>query len=116
MLQGYHGEFSHNQGVSKHALDFNLHIGDTVCAARDGIVVGVIDGYEVGGSHPRYRPNANSINVYHADGTVGLYVHLQPGSAMVSVGDSVKLGQALATVGLTGITDGPHLHFCVGRL
>lgn len=113
VLQGYHGQFSHQEGVSTYAIDFDLAMGDTVCAARDGVVVGLIDGYTIGGPDAKFRPFANSINLYQADGTVAQYTHLAPHSALVALGDSVHAGQPLATVGLTGFTDGPHLHFCV---
>lgn len=50
ILQGYNGSFSHNTSYSRYALDFNLKVGDTICAADDGFVVGVIKDYKKGGS------------------------------------------------------------------
>jgi murein DD-endopeptidase MepM/ murein hydrolase activator NlpD len=44
-------------------------------------------------------------NVYAA------YVHLQPGSITVKVGDKVTVGQQLAHLGNSGNSSGPHLHF-----
>jgi len=42
-----------------------------------------------------------------------LYGHLQPGSLEVHAGDSVHQGQVLGTIGNSGNSDGPHLHFHV---
>src|SRR5690348_9630011 len=42
-----------------------------------------------------------------------LYLHLHPGSLTVKVGDVVKAGAPLATIGNTGPSMGPHLHFSI---
>ena len=39
------------------------------------------------------------------------YAHLQPGSLKVKVGDSVASGAIIATLGNTGNSTAPHLHF-----
>lgn len=41
------------------------------------------------------------------------YAHLYPDSAKVQVGDSVKSGDEIASVGTTGYSTGPHLHYQV---
>jgi murein DD-endopeptidase MepM/ murein hydrolase activator NlpD len=116
VIQGYEGSYSHSSDYARFALDFALAVGDTVTAAHDGRVAGVIDGYDVGGADPKYRPYANYITLYHPqNGLFTQYVHLQAGGSMVSVGDSVSKHQPIALVGLTGFTDRAHLHFNVLR-
>ncbi len=39
--------------------------------------------------------------------------HLQPGSLKVKTGDAVRQRQVLGTIGNSGNSDGPHLHFHV---
>lgn len=111
IIQGYNGSYSHNSDYSRYAIDFALAVGDTVCAARDGIVVGVIEGYNVGGKDRKYRDYANFITLYHKDGTFTQYVHLKKNGAFVTIGDTVKASQPIGLAGMTGFTSIPHLHF-----
>jgi murein DD-endopeptidase MepM/ murein hydrolase activator NlpD len=111
IIQGYNGKFSHHSDYSRYAVDFALSVGDTVCAARDGIVVGVIKEYNVGGKDQKYRDYANFISLYHSDGTFTQYVHLKQNGVFVSVGDTVKMSQPIGLAGMTGFTSIPHLHF-----
>lgn len=111
IIQGYKGSFSHNTDFSRYAVDFALAVGDTVCAARDGIVVGLIKDYNVGGKDRKYRDYANFITLYHADGTFTQYVHLKQNSSFVSLGDTVVASQPIGLAGMTGFTSIPHLHF-----
>lgn len=112
VIQAYDGTFSHNTPFSRRAIDFNLQIGDTVCAAADGFVVGVIEDYTDGGNDERYRDFANYITLFHPQfGVYTQYVHLHHRGAFVVQGDTVTSGQAIGLSGLTGFTAGPHLHF-----
>lgn len=85
------------------AVDMNRSgdLGDPVVAAAAGTVVTRRD---LGGdSYGRY------LVVSHGSGHDTLYAHLA--SFSVSVGQSVRQGQKLGTVGSTGGSSGPHLHF-----
>jgi murein DD-endopeptidase MepM/ murein hydrolase activator NlpD len=55
----------------------------------------------------------NLVEVEHADGSVSSYAHL--GQRLVAEGAAVAAGTLLGTVGSTGRTTGPHLHFAVTR-
>ncbi|MEM7656123.1 MAG: M23 family metallopeptidase [Bacteroidota bacterium] len=113
IMQGYGGSFSHTSEYSYYAIDFNLGVGDTICAAREGIVIEAIEGNHIGGGNRKYRPYANVLTIFHSDGTLGQYVHLAPNGALVELGDSVKRKQPVGISGLTGFTSAPHLHFAV---
>ncbi|MGB0523333.1 MAG: M23 family metallopeptidase [Flammeovirgaceae bacterium] len=113
VLQGYNGEESHDNNRYRYAVDLDLAEGDTICAAREGIVVGVIEGYELGGNWERYNDYANQIVIDHLDGTFGEYLHLKKGGSLVEVGDEVMGGQAIGLAGNTGYAAVPHLHFNV---
>lgn len=112
VTQGFNGKKSHNSEKSRYAIDFNMSIGDTVCAAREGIVALVQEDFtEHGGKEFIYK--ANRIIILHTDGTMASYAHLDYKGSFVKAGDSVQKGQPIGKSGLTGYTSGPHLHFVV---
>ena len=114
VIQGYNGWFFHNTDYLRNSIDFGLKINDTICAADDGFVVGVVKDYKIGGSDKRLEPFANFITIYHPQtGLFTQYVHLKYNGSLVKVGDIVKQGQAIGLVGLTGRTSIEHLHFNV---
>ena len=86
--------------TSFHAgLDFAAPTGTPIVSVANGTVTYV--GYD--GSY------GNKVVVALDDGTVTWYCHMT--EFTVSVGDRVLQGQELGTVGSTGNTTGPHLHF-----
>lgn len=113
--QGYNGGLSHT-GLSAYAIDFSVATGTPVYAAREGEVVGMDVGNDLGGPHPEFRPYMNYVNIRHADGTLGNYYHLKRGGTAVKLGDTVKKGQLIAYSGNTGYTTAPHLHFSVSMV
>lgn len=90
------------------AYDFELAMGDTIYAARDGLAYRVQESYQDGNGVPGRE---NFVYVEHADGTVIRYVHLMHNGALVTPGTQVAAGQAIGLNGLTGATSSPHLHF-----
>ncbi|MCX8020633.1 MAG: M23 family metallopeptidase [Chitinophagaceae bacterium] len=112
VIQGYFSRFTHR---NRAALDFNLKKGDTICAAREGVVVRVKEDGKRGGLNRKYRPQGNYIVIEHADGSRSGYWHLQYQGAFVQPGDSVKKGQAIGLSGKTGYALMPHLHFLVWK-
>lgn len=61
------------------------------------------------------REAGNSVVIEHGDGWETQYAHLRLGSVKVRAGDQVEPGDVLGTVGLSGQTEFPHLHFEVRR-
>ena len=112
VIQGYFSHFTHKERA---ALDFNLKRGDTITAAREGVVVRVKEDGNKGGLKKKYRPYGNNIVIQHADGSRAGYWHLQFNGAFVNVGDSIKKGQPIGLSGKTGYASVPHLHFLVWR-
>lgn len=109
-VQGNRGFVSH-QGVGRFAWDFAMPVGSDVCAARGGVVVRVVDHHEKRGNE---MPN-NLVAVDHGDGTVGNYLHLRKGGALVVVGQNVEQGERIAESGNVGRSMMPHLHFHVRK-
>ena len=90
--------------------------GHTYAHYHDGLDIAAAQGTQVRSMAAgtveyagRYPDGAVVVRVRQADGSVALYAHLQPGLE-VHKGDTVKAGEALGRVGMTGHTTGPHLH------
>lgn len=107
VLQSY----CNSQGSHSHQLayDFQMPIGSPVAAAREGLVVQVVDLYL---DSDRDNSHFNYILIQHADGTVAFYAHLQIHSMAVRQNDRVEKGQPLACSGSCG-TPIADLHFGV---
>jgi len=95
------------------AYDFEMPIGETVTAARAGIVRRVRNDVPDTGSEEDPGRH-NHIMIQHDDGTVALYAHLKQDGIVVREQDRVEIGQRIALSGNSGNTLGePHLHFGV---
>ena len=112
--QAYNGTFSHT-GRSAYSIDFTMPEGTQVYAARDGIVIDVVQHFKNGKSDESYADQANYIAILHSDGTIADYSHLQYNGARVSIGDEIRIGQFIGFSGSTGFVTGPHLHFSVKK-
>ena len=84
-------------------IDFGASYGTTIRAADSGQVIfaGWYGGYGL------------AVIVNHGNGLTTLYAHTS--RLLVSEGTYVQQGQAIATVGSSGLSTGPHLHFEVRR-
>jgi murein DD-endopeptidase MepM/ murein hydrolase activator NlpD len=84
-------------------LDFAADYGSTIRAADSGTVIfaGWYGGY------------GKAVIISHSKGITTLYGHTS--ELYVSEGQTVQKGQAIAAVGSTGLSTGPHLHFEVRR-
>lgn len=112
--QGFHGKASHNDALNGYAVDFALLLGTPVLAARNGIVMQVIDGFpDNGGNRASDLDNANLIRIVHDDDSMAVYGHLLEGSITVTPGQWVAAGAVIAQSGNSGYSHGPHLHFAV---
>lgn len=112
VIQGYFSRFTHKERA---ALDFNMKKGDTITAAREGVVVRVKEDGTKGGLNKKYRSQGNNIVIQHADGSRAGYWHIQHNGALVNMGDTVRKGQPIALSGKTGYAFVPHLHFLVWK-
>ncbi len=85
------------------AVDFNRtdDLGDTVVAAASGTISRV--------SNLGNTSYGRWIEINHGNGYTTRYAHLA--TQVVSVGQRVARGQKIGTVGNTGGSTGPHLHY-----
>jgi murein DD-endopeptidase MepM/ murein hydrolase activator NlpD len=84
-------------------IDVAAPAGSPIRAAADGEVV----------FSGRDGKSGNLVAIRHDDGTVTRYAHAA--RTLVHVGQRVAAGDVVATVGSSGRSTGPHLHFAVER-
>jgi murein DD-endopeptidase MepM/ murein hydrolase activator NlpD len=108
LYQGYNGASTHQ---NKNALDFSMPIGTPIYAAREGVVVKVVEKNTITCYKKECGKYNNSILIFHVDGTFSSYLHIDTNGAVVEVGDTVAKGQLIAKSGNIGWSSGPHLHF-----
>jgi murein DD-endopeptidase MepM/ murein hydrolase activator NlpD len=88
----------------------HIHQGQDVVAAEGLPVVSPVNGtvfsvaYQASGA-------GHYVVVAGADGRHYVFMHLQTGSIVVANGAPITAGQRLGSVGNTGASEGPHLHF-----
>jgi murein DD-endopeptidase len=93
--------------------------GMNVLAVADGVVASTRDDFPESATlsgHPKYtagEATGNYISIDIGNNHIVFYEHLKPGSIKVKPGQQVKKGDIIASIGLTGQTTGPHLHFHV---
>ena len=88
------GETAAHSGV-----DIAVETGTPIYAAGKGTVK------EAGFS----AQDGNFVRIDHGNGQETFYAHCA--GVLVKTGDTVELGQTIASVGSTGMSTGPHLHF-----
>ena len=81
-------------------IDMAAPRGTTVFACKGGTVTQVLENDAVYG---------NCITIRHDGGITSVYAHLD--EVYVKKDDTVRSGDRIGCVGLTGATTGPHLHF-----
>ena len=92
-------EYGWRWGAMHQGLDIAAPSGTPILAFRGGVVVSA--GWDGG--------YGNKVVVDHEDGFRTVYAHNS--TNLVAPGQTVTKGQAIALVGSTGFSTGPHVHF-----
>ena len=96
---GFRVDPIHGRAALHTGLDFPAESGTPIVAAAGGVVASVE-------WHSQY---GHLVEVDHGNGLSTRYAHVS--KALVKQGDIVRRGQAIAQVGSSGRSTGPHLHF-----
>lgn len=88
-----------SQPAMHEGIDFIAEPGTPILAAAAGIV-------QVVERHPQY---GNMVEIDHGNDLITRYAHAA--QTFVKPGEFIKRGQKIASVGSTGRSTGPHLHF-----
>ena len=93
--------------------------GVTVVAAAPGVVKALRDGMDdvsirkTGKDAVSNREAGNGVVIDHGDGWQTQYSHLKRGSIVVERGQRIEAGDPLGMIGLSGMTEFPHVEFAV---
>ena len=100
---------SSNFGTRKHPIYkvSKHHNGLDLAAPRHSRIRSIASGVVV--FSDKYKGYGNFIVIKHDNGLTSHYGHCH--KLKVDIGSKVKSGQVIATVGSTGLSSGPHLHF-----
>jgi murein DD-endopeptidase MepM/ murein hydrolase activator NlpD len=85
------------------AVDMVIKKGTPIAAAADGVVSVATNGKK------RYKGYGKTVVIDHGEGVFTLYSHCD--SILVKMGQRVKRGEFIATVGRTGRATTDHVHF-----
>jgi murein DD-endopeptidase MepM/ murein hydrolase activator NlpD len=82
-------------------IDYAADVGTSVLATADGVVlrVGWAGGY------------GRLVEIRHKNGITTRYAHLNGFAKGMRAGNRVSQGQTIGYVGMTGLANGPHLHY-----
>ncbi|MEO1139747.1 MAG: M23 family metallopeptidase [Pseudomonadota bacterium] len=109
-----------HRGTDIHVLSFEaMEAGVNVIASAPGRVAALRDGMEDTPVTPDTRAGiegqecGNAVRIDHGAGWQTLYCHMKQGSVAVTRGQEVQTGDVLGQVGLSGLTNAPHIHMTV---
>ncbi|MGF1538281.1 MAG: M23 family metallopeptidase [Elainellaceae cyanobacterium] len=97
----YNGVFAND--YYHRGVDYATGVGTPVVAPAAGQISLV--GYEGQG----FRVHGNTVGLDHGQGVLSIFIHLS--EIYVRSGEFVQAGQTIGTVGSTGSSTGPHLHW-----
>jgi len=86
------------------------HSGMDIAAPKGQAIVSPAEGTVIESGD--FFFSGNLLYIHHGQGLISLYAHLD--EIQVQIGDRVRKGQQIGTVGATGRVTGPHLHWIVG--
>lgn len=98
-----------SQRIYRGGVPAAYHSGTDIAAGAGAPVVAPADGVVVLAPPPAFSLEGNLVIIDHGMGLNSAFLHLA--SASVRVGDVVRQGQPIGTIGATGRATGPHLHW-----
>jgi len=101
-------KYGSRKGGFHYGVDIGNKRGTPIMAAASGIVIKIVNGCKEGNSSCGGR-YGNYIKIQHENGTKTIYAHLN--TVSVSYGEKVSQGDVIGSLGNTGRSTGPHLHF-----
>lgn len=102
-------DFTGSRSPEKIVWGFGMNKGDVVYSCRDGVVCQLSEVQ----MRDSMRIGDNTVTILHPDQTFGKYELLADNSFMVQLGDTISVGRAIGTVGVTKFTKVPSVRYSV---
>ncbi len=87
--------------------DLRFHAGIDIAAELGTNIYSAFDGEVIYADYDQW--NGNFLKIQHDNGIMTVYCHCE--KLNVKKGQKIRAGEVIATVGSTGSSTGPHLHF-----
>ncbi len=109
LIQPTYGVLTSKFGMRENPITLKeeFHLGIDIAAQQGAKIMASYSGQVIETGYTSQR--GNYIILHHRQGLQTLYQHLECG--FVHTGQNVNTGQIIGTVGNTGLSTGPHLHF-----
>ena len=113
-----------HKGTDIAILDWDpAHKGIAILTPAPGKVLGVRDGEsdqfpaseKLSEIRARGRECGNGVRIDHGDGWTTQLCHMKKGSISVNFGDEINAGTKLGEVGMSGVTQHPHVHMTLRK-
>lgn len=109
MILPLKGKITSPFGVRSHPIsgDLRFHAGIDIAADTGKNIYSAFDGRVVASGYDEW--NGNFLKIKHDNNIMTVYCHCE--KLNVEKGQQIRAGEVIATVGSTGSSTGPHLHF-----
>jgi murein DD-endopeptidase MepM/ murein hydrolase activator NlpD len=103
------GKTTSEFGIRTHPIsgDLRFHAGIDIAAEKGTNIYSAFDGEVMEADYDKW--NGNYIKIKHDNDIMTIYCHCE--KLNVKKGQKIRAGEVIATVGSTGSSTGPHLHF-----
>lgn len=103
------GKTTSEFGIRPHPIsgDLRFHAGIDIAAEKGTNIYSAFDGEVMEADYDKW--NGNFIKIKHDNDIMTVYCHCE--KLNVKKGQKIRAGEVIATVGSTGSSTGPHLHF-----
>ncbi|WP_191250981.1 M23 family metallopeptidase [Kordiimonas sediminis] len=92
-----------------------LASGVPILAVAPGKILRMRDGVDDGAPYKKGEDCGNAYVIQHENGYTSQYCHLKNASLSKNIGDTVRAGEQIALMGLSGQTEYPHLHIGIRK-
>lgn len=109
MILPVEGNTTSEFGIRTHPIsgDLRFHSGIDIAAEEGTNIYSAFDGTVVVADYDQW--NGNYIKIKHDNNIMTVYCHCK--KLNVKKGQKIRAGEVIATIGSTGSSTGPHLHF-----